>query len=320
MCLLLPKSLVKSVEAMVLCSFLLGTLLHGQTIPSASIVSPSVSATPAIEIIASSDESSAAVVDPAVADPAIIDPASLLPDMPAVPLAKTTLIGGTVQRLNRVQDQLTLQTFGGGKMKISFDPRTHIYHDGKLALVSDLHQGDRVYVDTVLDGNTVFARSVRIKTATSAGENQGIVVSYRSDRGELVVRDALSPQPLKIHLTSQTILKQGDHSVSAAALVPGTLVSVKFAPQSHGPDVAQEVSLLAVPGTNFTFAGRVTGLDLRLGLLVLTASTDRKSYEIYFDASTVAVDDKLRPGVDVTALANFDGTHYVARSLTINPQ
>jgi hypothetical protein len=314
------RLLVKSLETMVLCSFLVGTLLYGQTIPSASIVSPSVSGTPAIEIITSSDESSAAVVDPAVADPAIIDPASLLPDMPAVPHSKTTLIGGTIQRLNRVQDQLTIQTFGGGKMKISFDPRTNIYHDGKLALVSDLHQGDRVYVDTVLDGNTIFARSVRIKTATSAGENQGIVVSYRSDHGELVVRDALSPQPLKIHLTSQTILKQGDHTVSAGALVPGTLVSVKFAPQSHGPDVAQEVSLLAVPGTNFTFAGRVTGLDLRLGLLVLTSSTDRKSYEIYFDPSTLAIDDKLHPGADVSALANFDGTHYVARSLTINSQ
>jgi hypothetical protein len=306
----MARLLSKTVVGVMLCGFFAGVTAYGQTIPSASIVSPSASVLPPSATAAGSDESS----------DAIVDPASLLPDMPRVPTAKTTLIGGTVQRLNRVQDQLTIQTFGGGRMKISFDPRTHIYHDGAQALASDLHQGDRVYVDTVLDGNTVFARSVRIKSTASAGENQGIVVSYRSDRGELLLRDALSPEPLKIHLTPQTLLKKGDHSVSAAELVPGTLVSVKFGSQSRGPDVAQEIVVLAVPGTNFTFAGRVTGLDLRLGLLVLTASTDRKSYEIYFNPSMSAVDDKLHPGADVTAVANFDGTHYVARSLTINSQ
>jgi hypothetical protein len=53
-------------------------------------------------------------------------------------------------------------------------------------------------------------------------------------------------------------------------------------------------------------------------LLVITSSTDHKTYEIYLDPANVAFDDTLRPGVDVTADTNFDGTRYVARSLSVN--
>jgi hypothetical protein len=46
--------------------------------------------------------------------------------------------------------------------------------------------------------------------------------------------------------------------------------------------------------------------------------TDHKTYEIYLDPSTVSVDENLRPGADVTTVANFDGTRYTAKNLTIN--
>jgi hypothetical protein len=36
------------------------------------------------------------------------------------------------------------------------------------------------------------------------------------------------------------------------------------------------------------------------------------------DPSVIAVDDLLHPGADVTAVAKFDGSRYVARSLTVN--
>jgi hypothetical protein len=249
-----------------------------------------------------------------------LDPASLLPDLPPLPAAKASLIGGRVERLDRVKDRLTVQVFGGGRMTISFDPRTHLYLGTATAAASDLRPGDRVYVDTILVGSTIFARSIRLKDSSAVGENQGIVIRYRSDRGELEIRDALSPNPLKVHLTPQTRVTHDGHTASARDLTPGTLVAVKFGVQQNGSDVAQEVSVLAVPGTSFTFTGRVTTLDLRLGLLVISSSTDRKTYEVYFDPAVPGIDNNLRTAADVTVLARFDGNRYVARSVTVNSQ
>jgi hypothetical protein len=247
-----------------------------------------------------------------------IDPASLLPDLPSLPPAKASLIGGTIQKLDRVRDDITVRVFGGGTMKIFFDPRTHIYLGSDQGSTSDLHQGDRVYVDTILDGSLVFAKNIRLKNTVSSGQSQGIVTSYRSDKGELVLRDVLSPRPLKVRLNPQTKIVQGDQTISSGALVSGTLVAVKFGPQQDGRDVAREISVLATPGASFTFAGRVTGLDMRLGLLVIKSSTDNKTYEIHFDPALVNIDDNVRQAADVTVLTRFDGSRYEARSVTVN--
>jgi Domain of unknown function (DUF5666) len=260
-----------------------------------------------------------AVVPPREATEITLDPASLLPDLPVLPREKASLIGGTVQILDRVRDQITVQIFGGGKMKIAFDPRTHFYNDGEEASAADLHKGDRVYLDTILDGSTVFAKSIRLRTTGSVGESQGTITSYRADSGELEIRDALSPQILKIRITPETRIVHGDQTMAADQLTPGTLVSVRFGAQQKGRDIAQELSVLAIPGASFTFGGRVTALDLRLGLLAIESSTDHKTYEIYFDPSTAGVNDKLREEANVTVLTEFDGSRYVARTVTVNP-
>jgi Domain of unknown function (DUF5666) len=292
--------------------FLAGSVLagmtHGQAIPAQNMVS-----SPAVAPAA--DENAQPPVD---TSDAAIDPASLIPDLPPVRPAKASLIGGTIGKLDRVRDRMTVQLFGGGKMIIAFDPRTNIFQDGVKASVSDLQRGDRIYIDTILDGGLVFARTIRLKTANTAGESQGTVVSYRSDKSELLLRDLLSPRPLKIHLTSQTRVVDNGRAASASELAPGTLVAVKFGPQQDGTDVAREVSVLAVPGASFSFAGTVMAVDLRLGILVLTSSTDHKTYEISLDAAAASVDN-LRPGADVTVLSRFEGNRYVAQNVTVNP-
>ena len=245
-----------------------------------------------------------------------LDPASLLPDLPSLGPAKATLVGGTVERLDRVQDRLTLKVFGGGKMKIVFDPRTRIYRDGTPASAADLRPGDRVYVDTILDGSTVFARNIRLRSTAPTGESQGVIVSYR--RGELTMRDQLSPHSVTVRLSPSTRIVKGDKTSSANELVPGTLIAVKFGAQQDGRDLAKEVSVLAVPGSSFTFAGEVINLDLRTGLLVLNSSTDRKTYEIYLDQAAGTVDDNLRQGAQVSVIARFDGDRYVARNVTVS--
>jgi len=246
-----------------------------------------------------------------------LDPASLLPDLPTLRPQKASLIGGTIDQLDRVRDQFVVQVFGGGKMKISYDPRTHIYQNGAAATASDLRKGDRVYVDTILDGSAVFARNIRVKTGAAAGAGQGVVLSYRSDKGELLLRDLLSPEPLKIRITSETHLVHDGHPASVAELGQGTLVAVQFGAEKDGHPFARELSVLAAPGSNFTFGGQVAALDLSVGLMVLNSSTDHKTYEIYLDPS-IPLNDNLRPGSNVTAVVNYDGSRYVARGVTVD--
>jgi len=248
-----------------------------------------------------------------------LDPASLLPDLPALPPAKATLVGGTVERMDRVRDQITLQVFGGGRMKILFDPRTHIYRDGTAIGVADIKAGDRVSVDTMLDGSSVFARNIRLSSATAQGESDGIIVAYHAAKRELVLRDALLPEPLKLHLTPDARIVQGNKTLGESDLLPGALVSVRFVPGRNSRDLAREVSILAQQGASFTFAGRVISLDLHKGLIVLNSSTDHKNYEVYFDP-VAAVDDQLHEGSDVSLVARYDGNRYVSREVTVIPQ
>ena len=246
-----------------------------------------------------------------------IDPASLLPDLPPLPSHKVSLIGGTVQKLDRLRDQMTIQVFGGGKMKILFDPRTRFYRDGVEASAADLRPGDRVSIDTMLDGSTIFARNIRLQTV-AAGESQGIVVSYRAGQGELLMRDALSPRPVKMRLTPQTRVTNHNQTVSANDIVAGTLIAVKYGSQKGGSDDdAREVAILALPNATFTFVGRITALDFRTGLLVLDSSTDGRTYEIYLAPSAIPANDTLRQSADVTVLTRFEGNRYMAQNVTV---
>lgn len=304
------------------CLTLGGVLLSSSAYAQAS-ADPATSAM----VTPKSEPSSAPNIEPAKpsiteesADPSVaVDPASLLPDLPPVPKANATLIGGTVEKLDRVRDRVIVRPFGGGKMTVLFDPRTVVYRGEKEGTVADLQEGQRVYLDTILDGNTVFARAIRLNAPRATGESQGVVLKYRSDRNELTIRDSMSPNPIRIRVNSATKFVQGDRVVSASTLVPGTLVSIRFAAEGDGHSTASEISLLATPGTRYTFTGQVVHIDLRSGLLVLNSSTDHKTYEVYLDPS-ITPDENLHPGVTVTVITNFDGSRYLARNMTINSQ
>jgi hypothetical protein len=246
----------------------------------------------------------------------IADPASLLPDLPTVPRKNATMVGGTIARLDRVRDRLTLNVFGGSRTTALFDPRTKVYRGSQESTIADLREGDRVYLDTILDGSSVFARTIRIKTGATVGESQGIVIKYVPDRGELSVRDGISPNPVHIRLSSATRFVQGDHAVPASTLLPGSLVAVAFDSEGNGHDVAREIKIQALPGAPFTFTGQVVHIDLRSGLLVLNSSTDHKTYEIYLDSS-VSPQADLHAGVDVTLVTHFEDSRYIARSISI---
>lgn len=301
-----------SVARFALGSLLLASLTYAQAAPSdtpsSSVVSPPSSDVQPVTPVANDASAEAET---------LADPASLLPNMPALPRGRATLIGGTIQRLDRVRDQITLGVYGGGKMKILFDPRTHIYSGTAEATTSDLHVGQRVSLDTMLDGTTIFARTIRLKSDASQGETQGVVVNYNAGGGELTIRDAISPKPVKVRMNASTKLMDGGRVVSAGELTADTLVAVKFSSERDGHDVAREISILALPGSHYTFQGQIVNLDLRTGMMVISSATDQKVYEIYLDPASTP-DEKLRPGAVVTVETNFEGSRYVARSLSID--
>ena len=309
---------MNSVAKFAFGSLLLGSLAYAQA-PSEPTASAATSAMASPADSSSIKPLPAAAPDTSTDTDIVADPASLLPDLPRLPQAKATLIGGTVERLDRVRDQVTVRVFGGSRINILFDPRTRVYQGQAEATIADLREGERIYLDTILDGNTVFARSIRLKTVQALGESQGVVLKYRSDRGELTIRDAISPTPVRVRLNSSTRFVQGDRTVPASTLLAGSLVAIKFNSEGNGRDVAREISILALPGSQYAFAGQVVNIDLRTGLLVINSSTDRKTYDIYLDPS-VAPDDNLRAGAVVTVVANYEGSRYVARSLTIDSQ
>jgi hypothetical protein len=246
----------------------------------------------------------------------IVPAASLLPEIPALPHGKTTLVGGALTRLDRIHDELAIEVFGGQKMKILFDERTHVYRDGERASQRDLQPGQKLYLDTMLDGSKIFARNIRIVTKSAAGTSQGQVLEYNAATGELEIRDQLSPEPLNVHVSPGTpILQQGQQA--SAALVPGTLVSLQFQPGGEKLREVRQVLILATPGGSFTFSGQITFLDLHAGLLVLVDPRDKKRYEVSFDPDRLS-GAALKEGGDVTVTASFDGRRYLASSFHVN--
>jgi uncharacterized protein DUF5666 len=316
---------IEKTDMPLVTKFAVGSLLLGGFVCAQVPSQPATSATTSAMVSSASPADSsikplpAAAPEPPPEPDIVVDPASLLPDLPSVPNAKATLIGGTVERLDRVRDQVTVRVFGGGRMNVLFDPRTHVYKGQTPGSLADLNVGQRIYLDTILDGNTVFARSIRLKNVQAVGESQGVVVKVRADRGELTVRDSISPSPVHVRLSSSTRFVQGGRTVPATALLEGSLVAMKFGAEGNGHEVAREISILALPGTRYVFTGQVLHIDLRTGLLVLNSSTDHKTYEISLDLSS-APDDNLQVGSVVTVITSFENSRYVARNVTINSQ
>jgi hypothetical protein len=242
-----------------------------------------------------------------------------LPDLPPMPRGKSTVIGGAIREVDTVRDRFTLNVFGGRTLKILFDERTQVYRDGEKAQLRLLRAGDHVSVETVLDGTTVFARSVHMLSQLPEGECQGQVLNYNPGDGELTVRDALSREPVKMRVPAGTaIVGQGQAAPGSADLIPGTLVSVRFQSDTKGHAVVSQISILATPGRAFIFVGKVVFLDLHSGLLALVDPRDDKRYEIFFDSARFPMSRDLHEDADVAVTANFDGARYVATALTVN--
>ena len=231
-------------------------------------------------------------------------------DLPPLPQGKTTLVGGTVHSIDQIRNRLTVQPFGGQAMKIVFDERTHIYRDGVPSTQLAIRRGERVYVDTMLDGSKVFARNIRVVTGMQGADARGQIMSKDAASGRITVQDELSERPVTFRVTPATVVN-GASATSVMQLQPGSLVTVKFVPDRSNRDIAQQISVIAAPGSIFTFYGRITYLNMSTRTLAVANQSDKKTYDIKFTPAAVEP-QMLGEGKQVLVRARFDGTGYTA--------
>jgi hypothetical protein len=241
-------------------------------------------------------------------------------DLPPLPRTKVSLIGGTLTRLDRVQDQMTVQPFGGKQqMRFAFDVRTRVYRDNQPATEREIKPGQRIYIDSMLDGSRIFAKTIWIETGTPNGTGRGQVLAYDPQDGILTVRDELSSQSLKFRVDKTTEVRQGNETRSLSDLREGSLVSVVFGPEQERYGRVQQISLLAQPGSQYSFFGRITYLDLSRKMIAVENQTDNQTYEIYLESLPGSGVRGLGQGSQVNISAVFDGTHYVAHTIEVVP-
>jgi hypothetical protein len=238
-------------------------------------------------------------------------------DLPELPKKQVTLIGGTVTKLNPIEDNMTVRPFGGGKkLRVVFDARTKFIRNGVAAAQRDLRMGDRVYLDTLLNGTQVFAKTIWIQAEAPSGNGRGQIVDYDPSAQLLTVREELSQQPVRFRLTSSTTIKQGTQTKAITDLAPGTLVSMTFGPQQDRYSTVREISVLAQPGTAYSFFGTITFLDLSAKVIAIDNANDGKNYEIHFEDLPQGSVRNLKRGMQVGISAVFDGTRYIARDVS----
>jgi hypothetical protein len=246
-----------------------------------------------------------------------------LPPLPPLPDGKSTVIGGLVGAVDPVQDILTLDVYGGHAMKIYFDGRTHFYRDGVQTPLADLRAEDRASVETVLDGTDVYALSVHMLTHTPQGECQGQILGYDPNKGILTVRNSLSGIPIRLRVEATTrIAREGQPAFMSQGeglgdLRTGALASIQFEPDNQGSGIANHISILAIPGSNFEFSGQVTFLDMHTAEIALLDPRDGNNYTIYFSPALFPQAQGLHSGSNVRVTASFNGQHYVANSMTV---
>jgi len=233
-------------------------------------------------------------------------------DLPPLQHHRVTLIGGVVISMDEVMNRMVLQPFGTNrKLRVHFDTRTHFYLDGKEITEREVKLGQRVYLDSMLNGDRVFAKSIWIRTSAESGVGRGQIVDFDEGHRTVIVRDELSSQPLRMQLTPSTTIRKGNQQGSESDLVQGALVSMEFGAQRE----LRAINVLAAPGTTFAFAGRVTYVDLSQKLIAIDNRSDGKKYDVSMEAIAPSVLRQVREGEQVAVSAVFDGERYAARSV-----
>lgn len=271
---------------------------------SSGAKSPATSALPA-------ERQSAAERERSGADPLL--------DLPPLPEGKLTVIGGTVAKLDRVRDRLVLRPFGSkNELKLNFDLRTKITQNGQPATAKDIRPGVRLYADTMLNGDEVFAKNIRIAGEGAQGDARGQFVDYDARNGVLSLREQISPEPVKIKVTPNTKVQISNKDASIAEIRPGALVVINFAAGAGRLGEARNIRVLANPGESFKFVGRITFVDMRSKRFAIANQSDNETYDIAIGPVSSQVSHSLREGRNAVVSAVFNGQTYEARDIELS--
>jgi Domain of unknown function (DUF5666) len=231
------------------------------------------------------------------------------------PGSKVSLVRGVLKRLDPIHDQLVIHAFGGGDVRIAFDPRTQLLPENPHAHLTGLPLGSAVSVDTVINEGKLFAVTVRTGPSNAA-ELNGQVVRYDAAKSQLTLRDPISPEGISLHIDASTAVTNQGHAASVQALAPGMLVRVWFSPTK---DAANKIEIFAERGNSFTFEGKVVSVDLRSRVLSLSNESDQSVRELAIGSLDAPSLNLLREGADVNIRAEFDGDRYNVRAVSLMP-
>lgn len=236
-----------------------------------------------------------------------------------LPRANLSLIGGTARKIDLVHNRIAVQPFGGGSRYIVyFDERTRILSSGRETTILAVHPGDRVYLDTQALGAQVFAKTIQVRSVSGLAHASGQIIEVLG--GQVRLLDRMSGQTVRFALTDHTRLAtSGGSPSSPSALHSGSLIDVTFTAGRQSE--AQTITIRATPGESYVFAGILTHVNLRDGILALDNQLDGNNYELYFDPLSERNTSRLVNGTPVQVTANFDGKRYraTAISITANP-
>ena len=228
-----------------------------------------------------------------------------------------------VTGVDHIRDRMTIAVFGGARWKIGFDERTHIFRNGAETTQLAIKKGERVYVDTMLDkkNHEIFARNIRVGVAAAPADADGQIMDIDTKHQRMTLRDQIDSVPVHFSIDQGTKIIHGNSPASLGDIRPGTLVHVKFSPQSPNRGLAREIAIIAAPGASFTYIGKITHLDMHRGILAVQNVVDDKNYEIYFKPAAHAdVKDQLVVGTEVRIVAVFEGTRYTAESINVTKE
>jgi hypothetical protein len=234
-----------------------------------------------------------------------------------LPKGTVSLIGGTVMKLDPIRDRIVLRAFGGRDVNLSFDVRTKVLRQETAVSTREIRPGTRIYADTALVNGRIFAKTIRIDPTTAPGEANGQVTAYDPGTRKLRLRNALAAEPLEMQINPDTVIRSGEKTVEPSQLVMGTLVHVTFRARADRTSSAQQIDILAQPGSTFTFAGKMTFVDLRAGYVAIADQTGANTYEVAVDHLTPGVKSQLKEGSDVVVHAKFDGQKYQAQTIEV---
>ena len=270
---------------------------------------------PAAVSLGQNSPPSPAPPQPATASPSREGRDPLL-DLPALEHNRVTLMGGTVLSMDEVMNRMTFRPFGTLQhLEVHFDTRTHFYLDGKPISERNITAGQRVYLDTMLNQNQVFAKTIWLRTRSENGVGRGQIIRFDRKKRSLTVRDELSTQAVKFRVTRDTQIHKSGGLGSESDLVPDALLDMAFGAQGD----LRSVTILASPGSTFIFLGRVAYLDLSRKLISVDNRSDGQKYDVSVDAIQPGILRQIHEGQNVSVSAVFRGDRYQAREIDLNP-